>query len=229
MPRMKKILAPTDFSELSKLGLRYALELARYESAEVIVYHAIDLGADWYKKPVEFGPSPDVLAQSSRLLDKFLAENFADCINLVEVRQMVELGAACTNIVEKAASEGVDLIVMSSHGRTGLNHLIQGSVAEKVVARASCPVLIVPRHTGQGLKSAVEIDDIGTVREAGERKEAVKDHLHWWIECPLTGGLARAEVTAWDSQPGMRFEIAECSFWPEKRDCEQQCVNRPVF
>ena len=115
MPRMTKILAPTDFSELSKLGLRSALELARAESAEVIVYHAIDLGADWYKRPVEYRTSRDVLAESCRMLDKFLAESFADCINLVEVRQIVEFGAAYKNIVEKAASEAVDLIVMSSH------------------------------------------------------------------------------------------------------------------
>lgn len=50
-----------------------------------------------------------------------------------------------TNIIEKAAGEGADLIVMSTHGRTGADHLIMGSVAEKVVARATCPVLVVRR------------------------------------------------------------------------------------
>lgn len=52
-----------------------------------------------------------------------------------------EFGTPQKNIVEKAAEEGVDMIVMSTHGRTGLNHIIMGSVAEKVVARATCPVL----------------------------------------------------------------------------------------
>jgi nucleotide-binding universal stress UspA family protein len=63
---------------------------------------------------------------------------------LVEVRQVIEFGTPHKNIVEMAATENVDLIVMSTHGRTGLDHLILGSVAEKVVARAPCPVLIVP-------------------------------------------------------------------------------------
>jgi nucleotide-binding universal stress UspA family protein len=143
MTRVKTILAPTDFSELSKLGVRYALEIAWDESAEVIVYHVIDLGLDWHDRRADYGPNRDLLEESRRVLNKFLAENFAD---LVEVRQVVEFGAPYKNIVEKAATEGVDMIVMSSHGRTGIDHLILGSVAEKVVARAPCPVLVIPRH-----------------------------------------------------------------------------------
>lgn len=150
MPRIKKILAPTDFSELSKLGLRYALEMARDSSAEVVVYHAIDFGADWHNRRADYGPNHDLLEESRRVLDKFLAEYFADCINLVEVRAVVEFGAPYKNIVEIAAGEGVDMIVMSTHGRTGVDHLILGSVAEKVVARAPCPVLIVPRRGREG-------------------------------------------------------------------------------
>ena len=143
MTRVKTILAPTDFSELSKLGVRYALEIAWNESAEVIVYHAIDLGLDWHDRRADYGPNRDLLEESRRVLNKFLAENFAD---LVEVRQVVEFGAPYKNIVEKAATEGVDMIVMSSHGCTGIDDLILGSVAGKVVARAPCPVLVVPRH-----------------------------------------------------------------------------------
>src|SRR6266545_702950 len=143
MTRVRKILAPTDFSELSKLGLRYALEIAWDESAEVIVYHAIDLGLDWHDRRADYGPNRDLLEESRRVLDKFLAENFAD---LVKVRQVVEFGAPYKNIVEKAATEGVDMIVMSTHGRTGVDHFILGSVAEKVAARAPCPVLVVPRR-----------------------------------------------------------------------------------
>ena len=144
MARVKRILAPTDFSELSKVGILYALEMARDVSAEVVVYHAIDVGGQWQDRPPAVAAHHDMLEESRRLLDKFLADNFADCIDLVEVRCAVEFGAPHKNIVEKAAAEGVDMIVMSTHGRTGLNHIIMGSVAEKVVARASCPVLVVP-------------------------------------------------------------------------------------
>jgi universal stress protein A len=146
MGRVKKILAPTDFSEVSKSGLRYALEMAREESAEVIVYHAIDFDTAWPHRRANYGPTRNLLTSSSSVLDKFLADNFADCIDLVEVRQVVEFGAPIKSIAEKAASEGVDIIVMSTHGRTGVDHFMLGSVAEKVIARAGCPVLIVPRH-----------------------------------------------------------------------------------
>ena len=148
MPKMKRILAPTDFSDVSKSGLRYALEMARDAGAEVIVYHAIDFGADWHNRGAEY--NRNLLENCRRVLDRFLAENFADCIDLVEVRQVVEFGAAHKNIVEKAADDGVDMIVMSTHGRTGVDHFILGSTAEKVVARAPCPVLVVPRRGREG-------------------------------------------------------------------------------
>ena len=146
MEKVKKILAPTDFSELSKTGIRYALEMARDTSAEVIAYHVIDVGAGWKEMRSEITPYHDMVEGSQRLLDKFLGDHFADCIDLVEVRQVVELGGSAKNIIEIAEREKVDLIVMSTHGRTGLDHMILGSVTEKVVARARCPVLVVPRR-----------------------------------------------------------------------------------
>jgi nucleotide-binding universal stress UspA family protein len=79
-----------------------------------------------------------------RVLDKFLSEGFADCIDLVEVRQVVEFGRSFKNIVDMADQENVDMIVMATHGRTGLEHIILGSVTEKVVARSSRPVLVIP-------------------------------------------------------------------------------------
>ena len=150
MPRIKKILAPTDFSDVSKLGVRYALEMARDTSAEVVVYHAIEVGGEWKDNPPKVAAYHDMLEERRRLLGKFVADNFADCINLVEVRYAVEFGTPHKNIVEKAADEAVDMIVMSTHGRTGVNHFILGSIAEKIVARAVCPVLIVPRRERSG-------------------------------------------------------------------------------
>ena len=146
MDRVRKILAPTDFSDLSTVGIRYAREMARDIGAEVIVYHAIDVGEHWTNSPTKISPYRDLLEESRWLLDRFLAVNFADSIDLVEVRQIVEFGTPYKNIVEEAATEGVDIIVLSTHGRTGIDHWILGSVAEKVVASAPCPVLVVPRH-----------------------------------------------------------------------------------
>jgi len=144
MPKVRKILAPTDFSDLSKRGIRYALEIARDSSAEVIVYHIIDLGEELPKRPEPFEPYHNMLEDNRRVLDKFLHDSFADCIDLVEVRQVVEFGKSFKNIVEIADQENVDMIVMATHGRTGLEHVMLGSVAEKVVARSSRPVLVIP-------------------------------------------------------------------------------------
>ena len=145
MESVKKILAPTDLSELSCAGLRYALEMGRSRSAEVIVYHVIDLGDHWIKREYS-GPVREMLERRRRILNKLLWEKFREEMILTEVRQVVEFGGAVDNIVEKAEGERIDRIVMSTHGRTGIDRLLIGSVAEKVIARAPCPVLIVPAH-----------------------------------------------------------------------------------
>lgn len=153
MEPVKKILAPTDLSDLSCAGLRHALEMGRSRSAEVIVYHVIDLRDHWIKRQYS-GPVREMLECHRRMLDKFLWEKFAEEMKLTEVRQVVEFGGAVDSIVEKAEGERVDRIVMSTHGRTGIDHLLIGSVSEKVIARALCPVLIVPAHKRNLAKAA---------------------------------------------------------------------------
>jgi nucleotide-binding universal stress UspA family protein len=76
-------------------------------------------------------------------LREFIKENCADLLRNVEVQEIVELGVPYKKIIEKAAKEGADLIVLSTHGRTGLDHFMLGSVAQRVVARAPCPVLSI--------------------------------------------------------------------------------------
>ena len=144
--KIQKILAPTDMSELSSVGVHYALEMARELSAEVIVHHVVPMGEDWFTRQEKHGPVRNLLANEEATLDKFLAEKFAEDIKLVKVYQKVEFGGPHTSIVEAAERDGADLIVMSTHGRTGLSHILLGSVTEKVVARAPCPVLVIPSH-----------------------------------------------------------------------------------
>jgi universal stress protein A len=146
MIRIQKILAPTDMSELSCVGVRYALEMARELSAEIIVHHVVPMGEDWFTRQDKHGPIRNLLANEEAALDKFLADKFADDIKLVKVYQKVEFGGPHTSIVETAEREAVDVIIMSTHGRTGLSHILLGSVTEKVVARAPCPVLVIPSH-----------------------------------------------------------------------------------
>jgi nucleotide-binding universal stress UspA family protein len=140
MKKVEKILAPTDLSELSAVGMEYALELARGWGAEVTVYHVANAAelANYKAYSME-----DLLDKHRKSLDQFLNDNFAELLPLVEVRQKVEVGSPATNILEEAESEGTDLIVMSTHGRTGLAHMLMGSVTEQVVRNASCPVFSV--------------------------------------------------------------------------------------
>jgi universal stress protein A len=144
--KVRKILAPTDMSELSCVGVRYALEMARELSAELIVYYVVPMGEDWFVGYEKQGPVRNLLANEEAALNKLLLDTFADDTKLVTIRQKVEFGAAHASIVDTAEREGADLIVMATHGRTGLSHILLGSVTEKVVARAPCPVLVIPSH-----------------------------------------------------------------------------------
>ena len=145
MDRIKMILAPTDLSELSKVGVRYALEFAESQGAEVIAYHVAD-----YRVPYSKGEFASLYISSlsnyttfKEEFDKFLREAFPSLISKVKLHQEVDVGVAHGRIVEKAAKEGVDMIVMSTHGSTGLLHMLIGSVTEQVVRHATCPVLSV--------------------------------------------------------------------------------------
>ena len=118
---------------------------SEFQGAEVIVYHVVD-----YRVPNSKGELASLYVRSSsncstlkKGIDKFLTEAFPVLISKVNVHQEVDVGVAHENIVEKAAREGVDMIVMSTHGRTGLLHMLIDSVTEQVVRHASCPVLSV--------------------------------------------------------------------------------------
>lgn len=141
MFKTSKILAPTDLSNLSRPALRYALEFATEQNAAVIVYHVISEDSDWLASDDRLNPANALLPQERERLHAFMTEHFADLMDKVELTEIVEAGVPYNKIVEKAQSENADLIVMSTHGRTGFQQVLLGSVTAKVVARAGCPVL----------------------------------------------------------------------------------------
>ena len=152
MERIKKILAPTDMSELSQAGVRYALDLARRVGAQVTVYHVVS--TDELMQQELGGPLSQILERYEQGLQKFLDEHFSDILPLVEVRTKVEIGAPDDNIVQEAEKEGMDMVVLSTHGRTGLSHILVGSVTERVVRHAPCPVLSIRPKVAGGPKVA---------------------------------------------------------------------------
>lgn len=162
MNQIKKILAPTDLSVLSQVGVRYALDLAKALGAEVTVFHVINndelIRSGGEPKQDEIGASTyrsqrivNIVERYQSALSRFLGTNFGDMIPLVKIREKVEIGVPDKNIVDRAKSEETDLIVISTHGRTGLSHVLLGSVTEKVVRNAPCPVISVNPQRDAGL------------------------------------------------------------------------------
>ncbi|HLW70469.1 MAG TPA: universal stress protein [Candidatus Binataceae bacterium] len=160
VPTFTKILAPTDFSDDSKLALTYAIELALRFSAEIIVMHV-----DQPLSPVMIGdlsPGLDMgtvnrIAEEQRLMAlKELDQVTARLRETgVKARSLMRVGAPFLEIISGAQSEGADLIVMGTHGRTGLVHVLMGSVAERVVNKAHCPVLTI-RHPDRKFKHPLD-------------------------------------------------------------------------
>jgi universal stress protein A len=144
----KRILCPTDFSEPALVAVKRADELARHFSAELIVAHAIPEipGPHTYADP-PVATSFDVPLYQQELA--IYAENrLKDLVShqisaKVRTRDLVTTGEAAPEILRIAAAEHVDLIVIASHGETGWRRLVFGSVAEKVVRHAPCPVLTI--------------------------------------------------------------------------------------
>jgi nucleotide-binding universal stress UspA family protein len=152
MTKIKKILAPVDMSELSTSGVRYALDLAEWQQSEVVIYHIITVEEtpfpqgkeDWVATQAEHPKLKRILEQRRKRLDVFVRENFPDGLASGKLRQEVGIGTPYKVIVDAAVAEAADLIVMSTHGRTGFAHMLIGSVTERVLRRAPCPVLAVP-------------------------------------------------------------------------------------
>jgi nucleotide-binding universal stress UspA family protein len=152
MTKIKKILAPVDLSEFSTSGLRHALDLAQWQQSEVVIYHIITVEEtpfpqgkeDWVVSQTENPKLKKILEQRRKRLDAFVRAHFPNGFGDGKVRQEVGIGTPYRAIVDAAVAEGVDLIVMSTHGRTGLAHMLIGSVTERVLRRAPCPVLAVP-------------------------------------------------------------------------------------
>lgn len=145
MKAIRRILHPTDFSAASGPAFTKALELARANRAELVLLHVIDavvpVGPDGYISPAVYDEiQKSARAYGQRKLAALVAK--AKKAGVRAVPLLVE-GAAAQAIVRAAKSRRPDMVVMGTHGRTGLAKLFLGSVAERVVGQAPTPVLTV--------------------------------------------------------------------------------------
>jgi len=139
---IKRILAPTDLSDLSANGVRYACGLAKDTGAEIIIFNVdvLDESNRVDKREME---------QHKKELADFIAVKIGDAGAGLSMRQLVDAGQPFGTIVDCAEKEDVDLIVMSSHGRSGLSRMLIGSVTDKLLRAAPCPVLVVPMQKAE--------------------------------------------------------------------------------
>ena len=140
--RISRILVPVDFSECSKKALQYAMPLAKEHGAALTLLYIVppiytvgEYGGMEYPQL-----QAEMQASGRQALEKL---NDMEVHGQVPTEIVIRLGAPANEIIETARTLESDLIVLSTHGRTGLKHLLLGSVAEHVVRRAPCPVLIV--------------------------------------------------------------------------------------
>ncbi len=142
MINLNNILCPIDHSVCSKEALKYAVSFAMKDNSKLYLLHVIDIRA--------FDESIDTM--TPQMPDdeslKQLKTKLLDCIpeeirDDMEVEAIVVQGIPFVEIITTAKENDIDMIVIGSHGRTGITHMMMGSVSEKVVRKAPCPVLTV--------------------------------------------------------------------------------------
>jgi len=141
---IRRILFPTDFSEYADHAWSYALTFAQEFGAEVHLLHVV-------APPPRLAEAYAVNFDPEKMVKALAGEANASMDRTVEAakswglifRREVRVGVDFREIIDYVAKHGIDLIVMATHGRTGLAHALLGSVAEKVVRKSPCPVLTI--------------------------------------------------------------------------------------
>jgi universal stress protein A len=134
MVYLRKILVTSDLSEYSLAAMEYASSLGLIYSSRLFLIHCVD------HRDGQHGGNGE---QARKALEEFIDRRVSRDISLVPV---VRFGSPALEIVRFAEEEGIDLVVMATHGRTGLRHILLGSVAEKVVRQSGVPVLTIKPH-----------------------------------------------------------------------------------
>ncbi|WP_432738249.1 universal stress protein [Maridesulfovibrio sp. FT414] len=143
MATIKKILCAVDFSDHSPVVADYASTLAKTMGAEIMCLYvapSLDQYVGFHVPPSSIENFVgEIVTGADSTMETFIEENFKG----MNVNGKVVTGYAAEEILSIAESEGIDLVIMGTHGRAGIDRILFGSVAEKVVKSAKCPVLTI--------------------------------------------------------------------------------------
>ena len=149
---LKTVLVPTDFSENSKKALIYAVRLAQRNDSSLILFHALELPEFVQLRP------PDISGRFNEAEMKLFDDAVRRCedslvrlsrdlgASNVKIETLQRVGKPYEEIIKIARERGVDLIIVGTHGYTGLKHFLLGSTTERVVRVSPCPVLVVRKE-----------------------------------------------------------------------------------
>jgi nucleotide-binding universal stress UspA family protein len=172
---VERILVPVDFSQPSLQALDYAIDFGRPHKAEIAVLHVVEpvyfAAPDGYGVGYDAGILAGELERAGKQQLARLAANLR--ARRVSVRTLQCLGTPHQTIIDVARKLKTDLVIMSTHGRSGLAHVLMGSVAERVVRSAPCPVLVVrPAPATRRRKTRAGAKRGKTGRLTGRRRAA---------------------------------------------------------
>lgn len=163
--KLKRILVPVDFSECSNKAVRYAEAMAQQFSAELILLHVVE----------EYLPTSElVLVDTTAMLQELRDTAKRDlntlcdqCEPRIDSKTELRSGTPYNEIVRAAGQLDVDLIIMSTHGRTGFVHTFMGSTTERVVRHARCPVLVVREREHDFVPNVTREFETRSTRQGG--------------------------------------------------------------
>lgn len=152
MITLKKILVPTDFSESATSAYAYAREFASHFKARICLIHVYEPIVFYSEAPIGMPDLVDIEknihATSDQSLDRIIDQYFEEEKTEQRIEKVLIQGKPFLEIIRYAKEEPADMIIMATHGRSALEHILLGSVTEKVVRKAPCPVLTIRSQAG---------------------------------------------------------------------------------
>lgn len=140
---LKQILVPVDFSDNSKKALQYAIPFAEQFHASITVLYVVEPAVF----PSDFGfgqmSFPDVEREMHDKAEGELQKVVSECSTSVKIHPVVLSGIPFVEVTTYADENDIGLIILATHGRTGVEHILFGSTAEKIIRKSPCPVLVV--------------------------------------------------------------------------------------